>query len=137
MLLLLRPAIWSAWSGNMQRRYVLISLLFAMTVIAVYDACAAQGGTIGSLLGMITRASLTGLVIVAFLGGSLLLQHWMTSRETPARVKRPAGPGRFKVIGTDQETLMQTVEFINADSPDHAATKVNLKGVNVDDVQRA
>ncbi len=119
----------------MLRRHVLISLLFAVTVIAVFDACHAQGGSLGSLLGMITRLSMTGLVIVLFLGGSLLLQRWMAHQENArlcrVRPARPPGPGKFKVIGNDRDTRLETIEFIFADSPEHAATKVGLKGVDV------
>ncbi len=124
----------------MQRRYVLISLLLAMTILAVYDSCAAQGGGIGTLVAMAIRGSMLGLGVVLFLGASLLLQRWMarsSPKQAVSRISRPSRPGRFKVVGTDQETHLQTTEFIFADSPEHAATKVNLKGVDVDDVQRA
>jgi hypothetical protein len=124
----------------MQRRYVLISLLFVMTVIAVYDACATQGGSIGTLVAMATRGSMLGLGVVLFLGASLLLQRWMTHSRPTAQVARAARlgrPGRFRVIGTDQETHLHTTEFVIADSAEHAATKVNLKGVDVEEVYPA
>ncbi len=124
----------------MQVRHVMISVLFAVTIIAVYDACNARGGGVDSVAGMATRFSIAGLVVIVFWLASLGLQRWMARVVIPiapkrVRPARPTGPGRFKVLGVDPETRLHITEFVIAESIEHAATKVSLKGVNVEAVE--
>jgi hypothetical protein len=136
----------------MRLRFLAIAFAVFVSVLAIYNICQQEGGAIDTVVGMARRITYGALFAVGFTAASLVLRKWMSH---PSRPLVPAGsnsaappppvptfamnvhtgPGQYRVRGVDHDTRFETVEIIYADSPENAKMKVELKGVDVAEVE--
>lgn len=137
----------------MRLRWLAITFVFLGSIVAVYAVCHESGGAVDTIVGMCRRVCYGILFAVGFWGASHLLQRWMSQQQPrstiPVIANSPPRPApafdtteaasecRYRVRGFDRDTHFQTMEFVYADSPGKAQMKVELKGVEVESVERA
>ncbi len=136
----------------MRLRLVMIAAMVLLAVMAVYTVCHEQGGTIDTVVGMARRITYGALFAVGFCTASLVLHKWMSQPVRPATPKSKNAPppppvptfgmpqpgaGKYRVSGVDHDTQFEISEVVYADSPGSAKLKVELKGVDVAQVEPA
>jgi hypothetical protein len=124
----------------MRLRSVPVVILVLLAVPAVYAVCHGRGGSIEPVA-MTLRLAITGTIAAGYYAASIALRRWMGaerefSERTAVVVGGKAGGGRFRVSGVDRASRMETTEFVEADSPERARIKVDLKGVDVATIER-
>jgi hypothetical protein len=124
----------------MRLRSALVVIMVLLAVPAVYSVCHPRGGSIDPVA-MSLRLAFTGTIAAGYYAASIALRRWMGaerewSERTAVVVGGKNGAGRFRVSGVDRASRMETTEFIDADSPERARIKVDLKGVEVATIER-
>jgi hypothetical protein len=133
----------------MRQRVFVIAMMLIFSVLTVYAVCDKDGGALDTAVGMARRITYGALFAIGFCSASLVLRKWMSQPVRPSTPLSPAPPipifgvsanpgnGKYLVRGVDQDTRFQTSEVVYADSAKNAQLKVELKGVEVAEVEPA
>jgi len=131
-------------------RRFFIAGLAALVLLGAITLCRASAEIAAGLATVARQISFGALIGAGFWAASHVLNRHGRHRLRPATPPRPpavpmpkftppppTGPGRYVVRGVDEDTHFDTVEVVYADSPKNAKFKVELKGVQVQAVEKA